>query len=467
MLFPEKLRALRKASGLKQREIAKRLGVDIPMYCRYEHGERRPRREQVVKLARLFKTDADDLIALWLATGTLAELGGDPLAARALHYAGEQLGFEPVPPVAPKEAEAAVPASPGMHIYTPQVDPAQCNVVKLLGQSPFPAYYEGDALQVLGRVEDESIDCVMTAPPYWCLRNYPNDHVGSDKVEQYLERIVAVMGQVKRVLKPTGSLWLNMGDAYNNKSLLCLPWRVVLRLVDEQGWILRNDVVWDKQNSSFDSAVDHLRNVHEMIFHLVKSDDFYYDDDELRTFFNRLAEKKMQAGKTSSGVTGARYRDNINKSQALTSLEKSSALAELDRVVEMVNSGEIPDFRMFLREQAGQLVKSKSEKARSINEKGYYFLLYNKHGVMPGDVWNILPEKSNIDRYNVFPEALCRLIVSATCPDFGIVLDPYCGTGTTCKVACDLHRRAIGIDIDGTYIKLARERTQQQSLSMF
>jgi site-specific DNA-methyltransferase (adenine-specific) len=175
----------------------------------------------------------------------------------------------------------------------------------------------------------------------------------------------------------------------------------------------------------------------------------------------------MQAGKTSSGVTGARYRDNINKSQALTSLEKSSALAELDRVVEMVNSGEIPDFRMFLREQAGQVIQSKSEKARSINEKGYYFLLYNKHGVMPGDVWNILPEKSNIDRYNVFPEALCRLIVSATCPDFGIVLDPYCGTGTTCKVACDLHRRAIGIDIDGTYIKLARERTQQQSLSMF
>ncbi len=473
MLFPEKLRELRKSSGMRQREIASRLGVDIPMYSRYEHGERRPKREQVVKLARIFKTDPSELVAMWLASGAMSEMGGGPLAEKALGYLREQLGVE-APAAAPEpqvvERVVEVPAAepePQYKVDIPVVDPSQRVIVRELGNSPFPVYYEGDALQVLSRIEDESIDCVMTAPPYWRLRNFTTDHITADNAEQYIAQIVAVMSQVKRVLKPTGSLWLNIDDAYNNKSLLGLPWRVALKLIDEQGWILRNDVVWNKQSSSFDSATDHLRNFHEMIFHLVKSDDFYYDDEEFRTYFNNLAQKKTAAGKTSTGVTGARYRANVLSSTALSDDEKKRAIAELDRVVAMVNNGEIPDFRMFLRSREGEVIDSKSEKAKSINEKGYYFLLYNKNGVMPGDVWDILPEKSNIERYNVFPEALCRLVISATCPDFGIVLDPYCGLGTTCKVAYDMHRRAIGIDVDGSYIKQARKRVQSQPLSMF
>ena len=128
-----------------------------------------------------------------------------------------------------------------------------------------------------------------------------------------------------------------------------MPWRIALRMIDEQGWILRNDVVWDKQSSAFDSSFDHLRNTHEFIFHFVKSDDFYYDDEELRLFFNNVTEKKAKEGKTSSGVTGMKYRRNVMSSTALTDEEKQNALAELDKVVDMVNNGEIPDFRMFIR----------------------------------------------------------------------------------------------------------------------
>lgn len=471
MLFPEKLRQLRAESGLKQKDIAKKIGVDIPMYSRFEHGERRPKREMVVKLAKIYNTDKDELIALWLAFAAINEIGTDKLADKALIYLREELGETPVSAPTEQVAVSApvveVKEQPKFNIEIPTIDPAKQNIVKLLGNSPFPQYYNGDALKMLSRVEDDSIDCIVTSPPYWSLRRYGAESISTDNIEEFIEQIVAVMGQLYRVMKPSGSLWLNMADTYQNKALKGLPWRIALRMMDEQGWILRNDVVWDKQNSAFDSSADHLRNTHEFIFHFVKSDNFYYDDEELRLYFNNVAEKKAKEGKTSSGVTGMKYRRNVMGSTALSEEEKKNALTELDKVVAMVNGGEIPDFRMFIREFPNQVMDSKSEKAKSINEKGYYFLLYNKNGTMPGDVWNIAPANSPVERYNVFPESLCHLVILSTCPDGGIVLDPYCGLGTACKVAYDLHRRAIGIDVNEIYLAKAKEKIQQQPLSLF
>ena len=456
MLFPEKLRQLRAESGLKQKDIAKKIGVDIPMYSRFEHGERRPKRETVVKLAKIYGTDVEQLVALWLAFAALNEIGTDKLADKALVYLREE---------APAPVEVA--PQPKFHIEIPTIDPAKQNIVTLLGDSPFPQYYNGEALNLLSRVENDSIDCIVTSPPYWSLRRYGAESINTDNIDEFIESIVAVMDQLHRVIKPSGSLWLNLADTYQNKALKGLPWRIALRMIDEQGWILRNDVVWDKQSSAFDSSFDHLRNTHEFIFHFVKSDDFYYDDEELRLFFNNVTEKKAKEGKTSSGVTGMKYRRNVMSSTALTDEEKQNALAELDKVVDMVNNGEIPDFRMFIRTAEGQVMESKSEKAKSINEKGYYFLLYNKNGTMPSDVWNITPANSPVERYNVFPESLCHLMILSTCPDGGIVLDPYCGLGTACKVAYDLHRRAIGFDVNESYLQKAKEKIQQQPLSLF
>ena len=108
MLFPEKLRQLRAESGLKQKDIAKKIGVDIPMYSRFEHGERRPKRETVVKLAKIYGTDVDQLVALWLAFAALNEIGTDKLADKALVYLREELGEAPVPTSVPTEAPAPV-----------------------------------------------------------------------------------------------------------------------------------------------------------------------------------------------------------------------------------------------------------------------------------------------------------------------------------------------------------------------
>lgn len=468
MLFPEKLRQLRETSGLKQKEIAKRIGVDIPMYSRFEHGERWPKRKQVVKLAHIYKTDPDELVALWLANRAVNEIGNDKLAKRAIQLLPnepEDTGTSSIAGNAFNEVSQAGNTNKTRHESSANDNRQRRNLVEQLGNKQLPQFFEGDAMHVLERMESDSIDCVVTSPPYWSLRRYNTDGITTERVEDHTEQVVALMRELHRVLKPTGSLWLNMGDIYHNKALQGLPWRTALRMIDEQHWIPRNDVVWDKQNSIFDSSTDHLRNVHEFIFHFVKSDDFFYNDEELRQYFNRLERKKSQ-GKTASGVTGTRYRNNILQSTALSEEKKKDAHAQLDKVVALINQGEIPDFRMFLREFEGQVLESKSGKAKSFNEKGYYFLLYNKHGAMPGDIWNILPEKSNIDRYNVFPEDLCHITILATCPEKGIVLAPYCGTGTTCKVAFDLHRRSMGIDINEAYIALARSRVQQQPLSL-
>ncbi len=147
-----------------------------------------------------------------------------------------------------------------------------------------PLFLCGDARTVLDELPAESIDCCMTSPPYWSQRSYAGGGIGlEERYEEYVAKLVIILGKVKRVLKPTGSLWLNIGDAYFKKNLLGLPWRVALRLTDDQGWILRNSIVWNKIKGGPDNALDKLRNVHEMLFHLVKSPKgYFYDVDAAR-----------------------------------------------------------------------------------------------------------------------------------------------------------------------------------------
>ena len=243
-----------------------------------------------------------------------------------------------------------------------------------------PHYEKGDAKLVMQQIEDESVDCILTTPPYWYLRR--NESMNCDTIEEFINEVLRVMAESWRVLKPQGSLWLNMYDAYQNHSLQAIPWRIAIKMMDLQGWKMRNDVVWDTSRNASDNTHTHLRNTHEYLFHFVKNDDFIYYPDELRRVFNEVTK-------------------------------------------------------------------------------------LGSKGLMPADVWKIHAEKSPIERYNVTPEALCRLPIVATCPEGGLVLDPYCGTGTTCKVAYDLNRRSLGIDINPERLKIARTRVEQKSLSLF
>lgn len=327
-----------------------------------------------------------------------------------------------------------------------------------------PLFLLGDAAQVLASFPEGSVDCCMTSPPYWGQRSYDGGGIGQESTPgEYVERVAAVAAQVQRVLKRTGSFWLNLGDAYANKNLLGLPWRVAFALKDEQGWILRNSVVWNKVKGGLDNTKDKLRNVHEMLFHFVKvSHGYYYDVDSARNK-PRPARVVNGAVVSATGVRGVRYRRQVELSTTLGEDEKRNALAALDAILDDVREGRLADFRMIIRHQQRTTHSDSSQvsgRARELREKGFYFLKYHPGGSKRGDVWDILPEDTQKRRghFAAYPEDLCKLPIVTTCPPGGVVLDPFCGTGTTCLVARGLGRKSVGIDVAAEYLRLARER---------
>jgi len=326
-----------------------------------------------------------------------------------------------------------------------------------------PLFLCGEATAVLGSLPSSCFDCAMTSPPYWGQRAYAGGGIGLEETwEQYVAHLLVVFGTVHRVLKPTGSFWLNMGDAYQRKTLLGLPWRVTLAMVDEQGWILRNSIIWNKIKGGPDNAKDKLRNVHEHIFHFVKSDRYYYDVDAIRS---KPRQSRIVNGTviSATGVSGVRYRRQIELSTALSEPEKAQAFKALEDILEEVRAGDLSDFRMIIRGQQ-RTTHSDSQRvsgrARELAERGFYFLKYDPNGSKPGDVWDILPEdtQKRSGHFAPYPEDLCRMPILATCPEDGVVLDPFSGTGTTNLVAFTLGRRSVGIDVSEEYLTAARER---------
>lgn len=325
-----------------------------------------------------------------------------------------------------------------------------------------PLFVCGDALTTLQKLPDNSIDFCMTSPPYWHQREYQNGGIGLEKSHSaYIQKILDVSAEIQRVLKDTGSFWLNLGDRYQDKALLGLPWRIALAMMDEQGWILRNDVIWHKLKG-FDTAKDKLRPVHEYVFHFVKQSQYYYDVNAIRNK-PRQAQVKNGAIVSATGVTGVKYKRQIELSTALNKMEKKAAFTALDKTLARIEMGEISDFRMVIRKQQ-RTTHSNSQhisgRAKELADKGYYFLFYHPQGSKPSDVWDIIPEDTTKrgNHYAAYPEDLCRIPLLATCPPDGIALDPFCGTGTTNLVAFQLGRKSIGIDISADYIAYAQER---------
>ena len=326
-----------------------------------------------------------------------------------------------------------------------------------------PLLLHGEALNVLKELPDESVDCAMTSPPYWGKREYANGGIGLEKrYTDYVCDLTAVFLELKRVLKPSGSFWLNIGDSYQAKKLVGIPWRVAFEMTDMQGWILRNSVVWNKVKSGMDTTKDRLGNVHENVFHFVKQSKYYYNVDSIRS---KPREAKVVNGAvvSATGVSGVRYRRQIELSTTLSETEKSAAFEALEAMLTDIAEGHLADFRMIIRGQQ-RATHSDSEKvsgrAKELRDKGFYFLRYHPKGSKPSDVWDIIPEDTQKRQLHFapYPVDLCRIPILATCPPNGIVLDPFSGTGTTMLAAKNLSRKSVGIDISGEYLEISQER---------
>jgi DNA modification methylase len=327
-----------------------------------------------------------------------------------------------------------------------------------------PLLLAGDARALLALLPEQSVDCVMTSPPYWGKREYAQGGIGLERDHRdFVRELAAVFLEVKRVLKRDGSLWLNIGDSYANKGLVGIPWRLALELTDAQGWVLRNSVIWNKIKCGMDNSTDRLGNMHEHVFHFVQQPKgYYYDANAIRT---KVRQARVVNGTviSATGVSGVRYRRQIELSTALAPQEKRAATAALDAMLAQVASGRLADFRMIIRGQQ-RATHSDSEKlsgrARELCDKGFYFLRYHPSGSKPSDVWSILPEdtQDRVAHFARYPVDLCFIPILATCPKEGIVLDPFCGTGTTLLAARRLGRASVGIDISSAYLALCEKR---------
>ncbi|MBU3661553.1 MAG: site-specific DNA-methyltransferase [Flavobacteriales bacterium] len=328
----------------------------------------------------------------------------------------------------------------------------------------------GNSLIELKNIPSETVNCVITSPPYWLLREYDaldengnqTEILGDEKnYQDYVNKLVEIFDEIKRVLKKDGSVWLNLGDKYHNKELMGMPWRVALAMMDK-GWILRNDIIWDQMKGT-QSAKDRLRDVYEHIFHFVKSKKYYYAHDEIR--IQPIRKPKMYNGEmvSATGVSGKKYRKQIIESTVLTEEERKNALNALDEVLNDLAEGKAVDFRMTIRGEQRTFHSDKttvSGRAKELELKGYYILRMGANGHLPSDIWRIAPEDvwRKDAHYAVFPEELLINPIKATCPENGIVLDPFSGTGSSVATALKLNRRGIGIDLSEKYNEIAKNR---------
>ncbi|MCP2265008.1 DNA-methyltransferase [Promicromonospora thailandica] len=273
--------------------------------------------------------------------------------------------------------------------------------------------YHGDAAATLAHLEPGSVSCIVTSPPYFGLRDYGVDgQLGAEhSPSAYVEALLAVFQQARRVLTEDGTLWLNLGDAYSSgtsgqsnlteltgggqkadssktsrarvdslpsKNLLGLPWRLAFALQDD-GWVLRNDVIWSKPNAMPTSVTDRLGNRHEHLFLLSKAQRYWFDLDAIRQPYDgdRAPSRRARSGHANKPNTIARPWGGIKQPQ--------------------------PNM-----EATGTAHTAAHERGRN-----------------PGDVWTIATQPFPGAHFATMPPALARRCVLAGCKPGGTVLDPF------------------------------------------
>ncbi len=302
----------------------------------------------------------------------------------------------------------------------------------------------GDSLKVLKTISDESVDCVITSPPYWALRDYGvKGQIGLEtSIDEYLEKLLLIFDEVKRVLKPSGTCWINFGDTYANtskggqtnkpqgnifdshaersvipkiktnlgipaKSLCLIPSRFAIGMI-ERGWILRNEIIWHKPNAMPQSVTDRFTVDFEKMFFFVKSQHYYF-------------KRQYEPLKNPSELK-RRYANPF----------ENHRYWRFDRTAKK-------SLKMLKISQSEILRRGRNKRC----------------------VWSIGTGTSVGGHYAVFPPRLVETPILAGCPKNGIVLDPFVGSGTTALFAQKLNRKYIGIELKFAYAGLAKSRLKQ------
>ncbi len=328
--------------------------------------------------------------------------------------------------------------------------------------------YQGDCLEVLKTFPDNSIDCCVTSPPYWGLRDYGHDEqIGNEEnFKTFIDKLCNIFGEVKRVLKPEGNCFVNLGDTYSSnlggnrnglnnttwshaesekkrseaigtkptrkkqegvpdKCLMMIPERFAIEMIS-RGWVLRNQIIWHKPNQMPSSATDRFTVDFEKIFFFVQQPTDYY--------FEQQKEPSLTYENRPSGVVRDKlYGYDSKQDKVRISLGKKS----------------------FSKAQAA----GKGIAPSGNGTKDYYEVPFERN---MRTVFSINTEPSDENHFATYPQKLVERIIKAGCPENGIVLDCFMGAGTTAVVASKLNRNYIGIELNQKYIAIAKRRLQKE-----
>lgn len=288
----------------------------------------------------------------------------------------------------------------------------------------------GDNLFHLTNIPDASVDMCVTSPPYYNLRDYKNSsQIGAENtVSDFVENLCKVFDEVKRILKPTGSCWVNIGDTYDKKRLLQVPSRFEIAMCD-RGWHLRNEIIWSKPNPQPISSKDRFWGNHEKFFWFVKDVKKYY--------FNR---------------------DPILVPQAEISIRRMFSKNNMDKRKDF-NASDKEGFGISSSSQDKHYARMREE--MGIDKEFNYEELV-KSGKCPTrpefDTWDIPSVTYKGAHFAVYPPELIEKPILSCCPEQGIVIDPFMGSGTTGEVAKLNNRKYIGLELNTEYAILANER---------
>jgi DNA modification methylase len=291
-------------------------------------------------------------------------------------------------------------------------------------------------------MQDKSIDCVISSPPYWQLRDYGYDgQWGLEPTfEEYIEHLWEMMDEIYRVLKDEGTCWINLGDSFStqsgtnaalargkdyqsestyivnrgesgkllkpknlpNKCLLLIPHRFAIGCI-ERGWIVRNDIIWAKRNGMPESVTDRFTKKHEYIFFMTKSEKYYFDLDAIRDKHKHSNDKR--------------------------------------------NDGKRHEYKGDVKSQNNEWIASN---AVSFNPKG-------KNPGSVSDFWDVTTKGSTDQHFASYNTDLIKKPILAGCPEGGLIYDPFMGTGTTAIAALRANRKFVGSEMSTEYIKICKQ----------